>query len=80
MLTTLWQTLANHGQLLYATCSVLPHENEQVIESFLKQTPDARSIPITAHWGRTQTFGRQILTGQDNMDGFYYALLEKHIN
>lgn len=77
LLESLWQTLARKGKLLYATCSVLPHENECVIKAFLEKTPGARSIPLEKEWGIQQSFGRQILSGQDNMDGFYYALLEK---
>lgn len=77
MLQAAWKSLKLEGKLLYATCSVLPEENEQVIEAFLKKTPDAKAIPIIADWGIIQQFGRQILPGQYNMDGFYYALLEK---
>jgi len=33
--------------------------------------------PITKKWGIDTGYGRQILPGQDNMDGFFYACLTK---
>ena len=38
---------------------------------------DARLVPIEAPWGRDTGAGRQILPGEDGMDGFFYALLQK---
>jgi 16S rRNA (cytosine967-C5)-methyltransferase len=37
--------VATGGTLVYCTCSVLPEENEQVIESFLKLNPAFRLVP-----------------------------------
>ena len=77
MLDVLWPLLKSGGRLLYATCSILPDENTLQIASFLSRQADAREITIDAHWGMVQKHGRQILPGQQGMDGFYYALLEK---
>jgi len=77
LLHTLWQTLAPQGILLYATCSVLPDENEQVVSSFLQQQVDAQALPIDASWGIAQRFGRQLFPQTNGHDGFYYALLQK---
>ncbi|MCK4744050.1 MAG: 16S rRNA (cytosine(967)-C(5))-methyltransferase RsmB [Sulfuriflexus sp.] len=77
MLDVLWSILKPGGQLLYATCSILPDENAQQIESFLARQADASEVIIEANWGAAQKHGRQILPGQQGMDGFYYALLEK---
>ena len=77
LLCALWTLLENNGYLLYATCSVLREENEQVIQRFLGTQAQAREIPIAAIWGQALQHGRQILPGQLNMDGFYYALLQK---
>src|SRR5690606_35509852 len=35
LLRELWQTLKPGGLLVYATCSVLPQENEAIVASFL---------------------------------------------
>jgi 16S rRNA (cytosine967-C5)-methyltransferase len=77
ILAALWPLLKTGGMLLYATCSVLKIENDQQIQAFLRQHRDARCQPINAEWGHTQTCGRQILPGEQGMDGFYYALIYK---
>lgn len=78
MLEVAWNLLATGGLLLYATCSILKQENTLQIEQFLKNHPDSFEIPIEAKWGQSQRVGRQILTGDNAMDGFYYARLGKH--
>jgi 16S rRNA (cytosine967-C5)-methyltransferase len=77
MLAGLWPLLRPGGRLLYATCSVLRQENEQVVDTFLAVQPDAVEQRITASWGRPVPRGRQILPGEAGMDGFYYAGLIK---
>jgi 16S rRNA (cytosine967-C5)-methyltransferase len=77
LLRALWPTLARGGRLLYATCSVLRDENGAQIARFLAEQADATEVPIDAAWGRREQVGRQILPGEDDMDGFYYALLRK---
>ncbi|MGB6137180.1 MAG: 16S rRNA (cytosine(967)-C(5))-methyltransferase RsmB [Shewanella sp.] len=73
-----WQWLKPGGTLLYATCSILPQENSQQVEQFLARTADAKLVPI-AQQSNPEDIGWQILPGQDNMDGFYYARLVKAI-
>ena len=77
MLHALWPLLARGGRLLYATCSVLPRENTSVIGDFLTDHADAAAVRIDAVWGRPAGPGRQILPGDDAMDGFFYAALQK---
>jgi len=77
LLSQLWPLLKPGGILLYATCSTLTVENVQQITQFLATTSDAKELPIDATWGIAQSVGRQILPGQDGMDGFYYARLIK---
>ena len=77
MLHALWPLLARGGRLLYATCSVLPRENEAVVRSFVAECADAHAVPLDAAWGRPTGHGRQILPGEDAMDGFFYAALAK---
>jgi 16S rRNA (cytosine967-C5)-methyltransferase len=56
------------GKLVYATCSVLPSENQEQIERFL-----------TTETGKSFTFieDRKILASESGFDGFYMALLER---
>ena len=79
ILTSLWQTLKPGGTLLYATCSILPQENSQQISAFLERNADATLVPVI----KTETPskpGRQILPGEQQMDGFYYARLVKSLS
>ncbi|WP_322549432.1 RsmB/NOP family class I SAM-dependent RNA methyltransferase [Flavobacterium psychraquaticum] len=56
------------GKLVYATCSVLPSENQEQIERFL-----------TTEIGKEFTFiqDRKVLAHESGFDGFYMALLER---
>lgn len=77
ILNALWPMLKPGGTLLYATCSILKRENEQQIMDFLDSQTDAEESVIKAHWGIPQKCGRQILPGEFDMDGFFYARLKK---
>ncbi len=77
MLRKLWPLLAPNGIMLYATCSIMPEENEQQIASFVEEHSNCRIIPIAGAWGRLTPHGRQILPGDQGMDGFFYSLLLK---
>jgi 16S rRNA (cytosine967-C5)-methyltransferase len=79
MLRRLWPLLVPGGVLIYVTCSVLKRENEYNIADFLAIQPDAQERPIAAAWGRACLHGRQILPGEREMDGFYYACLVKSV-
>lgn len=75
-LDTLWPLLKPGGILLYATCSLIPTENAELVDQFLRTTPDAKAFSIEAEWGIQQNVGRQILPNPEQ-DGFYYARLQK---
>jgi 16S rRNA (cytosine967-C5)-methyltransferase len=77
ILNAVWPLLAPGGVMLYATCSILKQENEQQIDAFLAEHPDAVELPIDVHWGLAGSHGRQVMTGESAMDGFYYALIRK---
>ncbi|AJA69392.1 RsmB/NOP family class I SAM-dependent RNA methyltransferase [Myroides odoratimimus] len=56
------------GKMVYATCSILPSENELQIEKFLKSDAGKDFKLIEDH---------KILSSESGFDGFYMALLEK---
>jgi len=71
-----WKLLKSGGTMVYATCSILPAENNEQVTKFLERHNDATLIPL--HENDTPTTpGWQLLPGQDNVDGFYYAKLKK---
>ena len=77
MLDSLWNTLKPGGRLVYATCSILRDENDRQVKAFLARQPQAKLVPFDAPWGHDTDMGRQILPGENDMDGFFYAILEK---
>ena len=56
------------GQLLYATCSILPSENNLQIKNFLA-TPEGAAFTIKKE--------EKIMPSSSGYDGFYMALLQK---
>jgi 16S rRNA (cytosine967-C5)-methyltransferase len=56
------------GKMVYATCSVLPSENETQIKTFLKSESGADFIFIK---------DKKILAHETGYDGFYMALLKR---
>jgi 16S rRNA (cytosine967-C5)-methyltransferase len=79
LLKAMWPLLAAGGMLLYSTCSVLADENERQISRFLAACPEAADVMPEVPWGRAVLHGRQVLPGENDMDGFYYACLRKAI-
>ncbi|MBT1063820.1 16S rRNA (cytosine(967)-C(5))-methyltransferase RsmB [Bowmanella sp. Y26] len=76
ILAAVWSMLKPGGTLLYATCSILPDENREQVKQFLANHPDAVLSPLHAQ-DSTDNPGWQILPGEGQMDGFYYARLIK---
>ena len=56
------------GKLVYATCSVLPSENQEQIKNFLANTETGKSFTFVKD--------AKILASESGFDGFYMALLE----
>lgn len=71
LLAGLWPLLKPGGLLVYATCSVLARENSEATARFIASTDEA----VCPAFGGAGHF--QVLPGEANMDGFYYACLRK---
>lgn len=56
------------GQLVYATCSILPSENQEQVKTFLKSEA-GKSFTLLKD--------KKVLSHQSGFDGFYMALLER---
>jgi 16S rRNA (cytosine967-C5)-methyltransferase len=77
LLEALWPLLASGGMLLYASCSVFREENSDNLQVFLDRHADASELPLQVEWGKVLPVGRQLLPGEHDMDGFYFACLSK---
>jgi 16S rRNA (cytosine967-C5)-methyltransferase len=82
LLESLWALLAPGGRMLYVTCSVLAAENDEVVGPFIEAMADAREDDALQNNNirdvmQRKACGFQILPGTAEMDGFYYACLEK---
>jgi 16S rRNA (cytosine967-C5)-methyltransferase len=70
------------GRLVYATCSILPEENEAVIEEFLAAHPDFRLVEassILAEQGIPLDTGKylRLYPHVHGTDGFFAAAMER---
>lgn len=77
ILAACWDLLAPGGSLLYVTCSILRPENDGVVEAFMAGRADLVAAPLTLPVGQATRHGWQILPGDGDLDGMYYALLRK---
>ncbi|UPG86013.1 16S rRNA (cytosine(967)-C(5))-methyltransferase RsmB [Luteibacter aegosomatis] len=77
ILAACWQTLVPGGLLLYVTCSILRRENDGVVGPFIEAHGDAEAVPLLLPAGQATLAGWQVLPGDGDLDGMYYALLRK---
>ena len=78
ILDAIWPLIKPGGTMLYVTCSILPEENHLQIRNFLSRTTNAL-LDNTFYNDSVDKPGKQILPGDQQMDGFYYArLLKSH--
>jgi len=86
IVSKVWKTLKPGGFMLYATCSLMPEENEQQVSHFLEHQTDAVEVPLNTlnlssslEWGKEVSHGRQLFPTLESHDGFYYCLLQKSL-
>jgi 16S rRNA (cytosine967-C5)-methyltransferase len=78
--------VAPGGRLVYATCSVLPEENEQQVEAFLAENPDFSLLnagDVLADRCKNLTFDTPYMVLRPDThgtDGFFAAVLERAKN
>jgi 16S rRNA (cytosine967-C5)-methyltransferase len=82
ILDTASRLVRKGGRLVYATCSLLPDENEAQVQGFLSAHPDFAVLPLAAAWtlpGSPPGTGPYLsLTPRSHgTDGFFAAVLER---
>ncbi|HEX2891989.1 RsmB/NOP family class I SAM-dependent RNA methyltransferase [Vineibacter terrae] len=75
------------GRLVYATCSLLPVENEAQVADFLAAHPDFAAVPIADAWqqnvgtafpdGAASGDWLRLTPARHHTDGFFVAVLER---
>lgn len=78
LLSACAELLADNGYLLYVTCSVFKQENSGQIKLFLQTHTQFSEIKLEYPFSVACEHGIQIISGTENMDGFYYCYLKKH--
>lgn len=76
IIEAIWPRLKKGGVMVYATCSILPEENQKQIKTFLRHHSDA----LLVETGNYDNPGKQNLPYFNNGDGFFYAKLTKKLN
>lgn len=84
VLTSAARLVQPGGRLVYATCSLLPEENEAQIDAFLASHPDFAVLPVADVWQAVlgtpcpapDTMLR-LTPAQHGTDGFFVAVLER---
>ena len=93
ILTAAAKLLKVGGRLVYATCSILKQENQEIIEAFLKIHPEFElldpKVVLTAPFPRqndlpigasVDSFFWQLWPHQHETDGFFAAILQRRPN
>ena len=83
LLANAWESLRPGGLLVYCTCTLFREENEQVVESFLAERPDALPVrkPPPGWPGPAEAWTAEgylrLLPHRHGTDGFFAALLAR---
>ncbi|WP_299371483.1 RsmB/NOP family class I SAM-dependent RNA methyltransferase [uncultured Kiloniella sp.] len=85
ILTSAARLVKPGGRLVYATCSLLPVENEDQVAKLLRSRPDFKLVPVKDVWeermpsSMPETIGDmlRLSPATNDTDGFFAAVLER---
>ncbi len=81
LMVTYAPLVAPGGRLIYATCTLLRRENEEVVERFLAERPDFVLMPLKEIWGKERALCLgdgtylKVYPHSHGTDGFFAAVL-----
>lgn len=83
ILTSAASLVKNKGLLIYATCSILPEENEQQVELFLKEHPEFNLVPMHKQLEKCKITLQMdqylnLMPEKHQTDGFFAAVMVKN--
>lgn len=70
------QSLADGGTLVYSTCTILPEENENVVDRFLSEHSDFEAVPFTVGKHNAPA-GKLTLLPTAEHDGFFISKITR---
>ena len=67
------------GVLMYSTCTLLPRENEAVVQAFLEAHPDfsLEKLPLPEEFPENETGMLTLIQGQHDTDGFFISRMRR---
>ncbi len=88
ILTSAARLVKPGGRLVYATCSLLPVENEDQVAKLLRSRPDFKLVPVKDVWDKKmptpmpEAMGEmlRLSPASNDTDGFFGAVLERSVD
>lgn len=77
ILKTAARYVKSGGELIYSTCSILPTENEHIIDDFIIGESDFVPVSTSLPYGRTENGKTWLLPDADGCDGFFIAKMRR---
>jgi 5-methylcytosine rRNA methyltransferase NSUN4 len=79
LLASAFMSLKKGGRIVYSTCSISPHENDNVIAKLMKRRKDEFNIIFDQdQFGERTQWGTQFLPDQNGWGPIFYSIIEKH--
>ncbi|MFZ9001372.1 MAG: RsmB/NOP family class I SAM-dependent RNA methyltransferase [Bacteriovoracaceae bacterium] len=78
MISSAGHVLKPNGVMVYSTCSISPHENDNVIEKFLKRNANFSLERKSYPFGEKTEFGHIILPDNSGWGPIFFSVLRKN--